>query len=147
MRRIRRDQEHEEFIEGLSSGDGAIFKDFWSVLLFAAMLGFRANRRIPLEKYDSGKAMPDSYFANSLAWPGILYLLGLVETNQTAILGSNETDEDSLVGIFEEYANGGLHLMRERFMSGNDSLTGLIDLVNDFGENPNVSTPDLSITI
>lgn len=147
MRRIRRDQAHEAFVQELTSGDRPLFKDLWRILLFAAMLGQRATRRVPISEYDSGKAMPDAYFANSPAWPGVLYLLGLVETNSTNVLSSKQEDEDALLQIFEEYANGGLYLLRER-TNGQDTLKTILDLIDEYSDRKGPTAPDLaSVTI
>jgi dnd system-associated protein 4 len=143
MRRIRRDLIHEKFIQELTSGEPPLFKDLWRILLFAAILGHRAGKRVPVSEYDSGKAMPDAYFTNSPAWPGVLYLLGLVETNSTNALSSKQEDEDALIQVFEEYANGGLHLLRER-LEGRDALKTILDLVDEFSDRSMPSVPDLA---
>ncbi len=148
MRRIRRDENHEDFIKDLTSGDGATFKDLWRVMLFAAILGFRIRRRSPLSSFDSGKAMPESYFANSPAWPGVLYLLGLVESRDTAVMGSKPEEQEVLLTTFEEYANGGLFYLRERLDEGQDRLKTLLDIIHEHSENIDHGEPDLkSVTI
>ncbi len=131
------------FLQELTSGEPPLFKDLWRILLFAAMLGHRAKKRIPISEYESGKAMPDAYFANSPAWPGILYLLGLVETNSTNALSSKQEDEDALVQLFEEYANGGLHVLRER-LQGGDALKTILDLLDELSDRNIPSAPDLT---
>lgn len=144
MRRIRRDKTHEEFIQELSSGEGAIFKDLWRVLLFSAMVGFSQKRRVALKEYDSGKAMPDSYFANSPAWPGVLYLLGLVEAENTSVMGSNPEDQDRLITIFEEYANGGLYFLQEFLGPQGDRLKKFVDLIQQTNYSKYTSEPNLN---
>jgi dnd system-associated protein 4 len=143
MRRIRRDVEHEEFLQELVGGDAPLFKDLWRILLFAAMLGFSTKRRIPLSSYDSGKAMPDSYFANSPVWPGILYLLGLVEVQDTSVMGAKPEDQDKLVTVFEEYANGGLHSLKDALELGSDRLKCLVDLCQAANSDKPTQDPDL----
>lgn len=144
MRRIRRDEIHEELLKELTSGETPLFKDLWRILLFAAMLGFKRKSRIPLGSFDSGKAMPDSYFANSPAWPGTLYLLGLVESEKTAVMGSKPEDQDELITIFEEYANGGLAYFKSRLDSGGDRLKTLVDIIQEATATPGPGMPNLN---
>ncbi len=143
MRRIRRDIEHEEFLQELVGSDSPIFKDLWRVLLFAAMLGFSAKRRVPLSSYDSGKAMPDTYFTNSPVWPGVLYLLGLVEVQDTSVMSNKAEDQDRLATVFEEYANGGLHVMRESLETGGNRLKCLVDICQSASSGSELRNPDL----
>ena len=144
MRRIRRDEAHEELVKELTTGDLPLFKDLWRILLFAAMLGFKQNSRMPLGSYDSGKAMPDSYFANSPSWPGVLYLLGLVETKKTTVMGSKPEEQDELISIFEEYATGGLVYLRNRLDGGGDRLKTLVDIIQEVSKSSSSGEPDLN---
>lgn len=128
MRRIQRDVCHEEFVKSLTSGDGAIFKEIWRVLLFAAALGIQDGKRKPLEKTDSGKAIPDTYF-NTPGWRGFLYLIGVADTGDSACLHGTEAAQDALVTAFEEYANNGLHLMADRMQTSAIPLDELITLL------------------
>lgn len=144
MRRIRRDREHEEFVQELTSGEEATFKDLWRVLLFAAMVGFSQKRRVPLTEYDSGKAMPDTYFKNSPAWPGVLYLLGLVEAENTSVMGSRPEDQDQLITIFEEYANGGLYFLQEYLGPKGERLKKFVDLIQQTNSSTIPTEPNLN---
>ena len=144
MRRIRRDEIHEELLKELTAGEKPLFKDLWRILLFAAMVGYKQKSRIPLDSYDSGKAMPDSYFANSPAWPGALYLLGLVESEKTAVMGSKPEDQDELITIFEEYANGGLSYLRNRLEAGGDCLKTIVDIIQETTVTSGPGVPNLN---
>lgn len=128
MKRIQRDVCHEEFVKSLTSGDSALFKEIWRVLQFAAAVGIKDGKRRPLDKVDSGKAMPDSYFSTP-GWKGFLYLIGVVETGDSACLRSREEDQDALVTAFEEYANHGLHVLSERMKSSSSMLDELVSFL------------------
>lgn len=128
MRRFQRDMCHEELVKNLTSGDGAIFKEIWRLLLFAAALGIHDGRRRPLVKAESGKAIPETYFSTP-AWRGFLYLMGVAETGNSACLHGNEEAQEFLVTAFEEYANNGLHILAERVSASStpfDELTSLL---------------------
>jgi dnd system-associated protein 4 len=128
MRRIQRDVCHEEFVKNLTTGDTALFKEIWRLLLFAAALGIKDGKRRQLEKVDSGKAMPDTYFSTP-AWRGFLYLIGIAETGDSNCLRSTPEMQDNLVTAFEEYANYGLYLLRNRMQSSASILDEAISLL------------------
>lgn len=139
MRRIQRDVCHEEFVKSLTTSEGAIFKEIWRVLLFAAALGVKEGRRRPIEKVDSGKAMPESYFS-SPGWRGFLYLIGIAESGDSACLRGTEDAQDGLVTAFEEYANHGLHILADRMRSTSSPLDELITLLLETMK-PSTSSP------
>lgn len=130
MRRIHRDLKREKFVQALTTGDRPCFSEIWRLLLFAAMLGAKLGRRLPLGQSDAGKAMMGQYFSNCPAWPGLLYLLGLVETDSAELLHPSESAEDQLVKLFEEYANAGLDHMQQELRGKEPSQTRLVDMLN-----------------
>lgn len=126
MRRIQRDACHEEFIKSLTSGDQAVFREIWRLLLFAAALGIKEGERRPLEAVDSGKAIPENYF-NVAGWHGFLYLIRIADTGSSECLRGTEDAQDELITAFEEYANQGLHILSEKM---NVSTTPFDELVS-----------------
>ena len=144
MRRIQRSQDKEELVKQLTTGENAAFGEIWRLLLFSAMLGYKLGRREPLGQKDSGKAMMESYFANCPAWPGVLYLLGLVETQKTDVMGASEDAENKLITVFEEYANGGLAYLDEQLRGRTPTLLNVLDIVNGITASSGVRTPNLA---
>lgn len=130
MRRIQRDKQHEEFIQTLVSGDQAVFREIWRVLLFAAALGVKKGERKPLGATDTGKAFPESYFS-SPGWKGFLYLLGFLDNETSDHLKNDEIEQDKLITAFEEYANFGLHEMSKTITSSSDALGQLAELISN----------------
>ena len=130
MRRIQRDASHEEFIKSLISGDDAIFRDIWRILLFAAAYGVKERKRTPLQKVESNKSFPESYF-NTPAWKGFLYLIGFAETETSDHLKNEDEQQEMLVTAFEEYANYGLIQMREKLGSSTDRLGDLVEFISN----------------
>jgi dnd system-associated protein 4 len=140
MRRVQRANDKEEVIKRLTVGEKPYFKEIWRLILFAAMVGHRHGRREKLGAYDSGKGIDAAIFGNSQpAWPGVLFLMALVETNSHTILQSGEDQDNEKIAIFEEYANGGLSLLRERLDAASYSLDGLLDLI--LAEGTEVAAP------
>jgi dnd system-associated protein 4 len=125
MRRIRREESHDELVKLLTSGESPVFKEIWRLLLFSAALGVRTGTRRPLGKTDQGKAINDSYFSVP-GWRGFLYLMGITEDNDAGTLKSDDASEDRLATLFEEYANQGLYVLRDVVQS---SVTPLDDIV------------------
>ena len=130
MRRIQRDVKHEDFIKSLTTGDSAIFRDIWRVLLFAAAYGVHLGGRRPLQKVESNKAMPESYFGTP-GWRGFLYLIGFVDSDSSEHLRKEEDQENKLVTAFEEYANFGLDEMSLKITTPSTALPDLVGILLD----------------
>ena len=145
MRRIQRDVSHEELIKSLTTGDTAIFREIWRVLLFAAAIGVSSGIRRPLTKADSGKAINDSSFGLE-GWRGFLYLLGLSETGSSEYLHANEFAEDALATLFEEYSNQGLYLISEKVSATILPLDALVELILEHNKR-NTDAPDLDLQV
>lgn len=124
MRRIQRDSAHEELIKTLTSGDAAIFKEIWRLMLFASSVGIAHGKRKPLKNVDSGKNIPDTYFGTP-GWPGYLHLLGITETGGGEILHGTEKNQEIVISAFEEYANAGLEIISEKIREASTPLDAL----------------------
>ena len=111
MRRIQRDVCHEDLIKILTSGDMPLFKEIWRAMLFATALGLHEGKRRPLNKTDSGKAIPENYFSTP-GWRGFLYLIGVADSGESHCLQGTDEAQDALITAFEEYANQGFHSRR-----------------------------------
>jgi dnd system-associated protein 4 len=133
MRRIQRDSKHEGLVKALTSGDAPVFREIWRLMTFAALLGYRLNLRSPVTNSDSGKAIPITYFDGNPAFRGLLFLLGIVETNETKCMHATDEAEEVLASIFEEYANGGLRYLVEEIGENSDPFGRLLDITLRFG--------------
>lgn len=132
MRRIQRAIDKEHIVKALTDSETPCFREIFRLLIFAALLGMKLHRREPLEKVDSGKSVPETYFTNSPVWPGLIYLIGLVETSSTSVLRGTDETNDALAEVFEEYANGGLAFLKERFADKDVDIVALVDVINEF---------------
>lgn len=144
IRRIHRAKDKEPTIKALVDDLGA-FKEIWRILLFAALLGVKAQRREKLREIDSGKGIDQSTFGNCSAWPGILHLLALVEAQDAAVL--SVASEEGRITLFEEYANGGLSVIAEHFSTASLCLQSLIDLADRFGQTQKVESLQIDLSI
>jgi dnd system-associated protein 4 len=110
MRLFRNNSSHDPIIQLLygtphKKAGQPIFITKRDLLCFAAVLGFEGNRRNKLQDNLSDFVDPRP-FENSQEAMQLLYLLGLAETKDVDCL--REENEEDLVTIFEEYADGGL---------------------------------------
>jgi dnd system-associated protein 4 len=146
MKRIQRANDKEDIIKSLMSEQVGVFKEIWKLLLFAAQVGIKNGRREPLIAADTGKGIDQSTFGNCPAWPGVLYLVALVDSgNSECLSGSGEID-DNRSTIFQEYVNGGLSILKDFFSDRPIDLDGLIAFVSAQCEE-NAGKPDLELTI
>jgi dnd system-associated protein 4 len=103
--------------------------------LLAASIGIRDEKREPLGLSESGKAIPENYFS-SPGWHGFLYLIRLVETGNSDCLHSTPENQDQLITAFEEYANYGLKVLKERLASSTNLLDDLTSFVLEATQEP-----------
>jgi dnd system-associated protein 4 len=140
MKRIHRAKDKEPILAALTSEQLGVFKELWRLLLFAAQVGIKNNRRVLLATVDAGKGIDQSTFGNSPAWPGILYLTAVAEAKSADPMASTQAAEDSRIQVFEEYANGGLEMMQEYFATRRVDLDGLIAFIQSQNEQPTTPT-------
>jgi dnd system-associated protein 4 len=145
MRRIQRALDKEDVVKVLTSGDAPLFKEIWRLVLFAAAVGYHFDRRDKLGAVDSGKAFPPNYISNP-AWPGVHYLLALVCTSEPHVLSGTDESDDERITIFEEYANGGLAVLKEQLEQRSYSLDSFLQFISSVEISPTkVKIEDLEI--
>lgn len=146
MKRIQRASDKEEIIKSLMSDQVGVFKEIWKLLLFAAQVGVKNNARTPLKAADPGKGIDQTTFGNCPAWPGVLYLMTLAETQSSESLSGSQDAEDERVAVFQEYANGGLAILQDFFAGRPIDLDGLLAFIETQREESSGSV-DLNLTI
>lgn len=148
-RRIMRSSDKEDLIQELMSDRIGIFREIWRLLLFAAQVGIKNSCRVPLQGVEAGKGIDQSTFGNSSSWPGILYLMSLAEEGGSEVLsGSSEADDKRII-LFQEYANGGLGLLRDFFKERAIDLDGVLAFIeaNQSAIGADIGPADLDLTI
>ena len=99
-----------DFLKELVSKDSP-FNELRDVLFFAAVVGWRENRRVPLS--GRGEAIRWDVMSNRLGTEIVMDMIA-VATNPDDRELLSEAREDERVAILEEYANGGLEVLKER---------------------------------
>jgi dnd system-associated protein 4 len=122
--RIRVAKDKAELVKALTSSDGETgpFQTFADAIVFAAALGVKHKKRVPLGEISKREPSPIriEYFA-SVGNDVVIKLLGMTETQDINILsGYEEEYETQRNHIFEEYANGGLEILQ-------NELRGAVD--------------------
>ncbi|MBH8565783.1 DNA phosphorothioation-associated protein 4 [Nostoc sp. CENA67] len=122
--RIRVAKDKADLVKALTSADGGTgpFQTFADVIVFAAALGAKHQKRVPLGEISKREPSPIrlEYFA-SVGNDIVIKLLGMTETQDIKILSLNEDEYDTQRNqIFEEYANGGLEILQ-------NELRGAVD--------------------
>ncbi|MDJ0616629.1 MAG: DNA phosphorothioation-associated protein 4 [Calothrix sp. MO_192.B10] len=114
--RIRVARDKAELVKALTSGDGCTgpFATFADVIVFAAALGAKHNKRVPVRDISKREPSPirlETFVAIGHDW--VIKLLGITETQDIDILSLTlEENEVQRNHIFEEYANGGLEILQ-----------------------------------
>jgi dnd system-associated protein 4 len=145
-KRIHRARDKDEIIGALMSEQAGVFKEIWRLLLFAAQIGIKEGRKEPLATVDSGKGIDQSTFGNCPSWPGVCHLMGLVEKDSTEVLAGTAEAEDLRFTVFQEYANGGLSILRDYFRDRVVDLDGILSFINETSQKGN-QDPDLDLAI
>jgi dnd system-associated protein 4 len=122
--RIRVAKDKAELVKSLTSGDGGTgpFQTFADVIVFAASLGAKYKKRVPLgeiSKREPGPIGLEVFISRGYDW--VIKLLSVTKTQDIKILSVHEENKELLRNhIFEEYANGGLELLQ-------NELRGAVD--------------------
>ncbi len=115
MRTIKRNSTFDQTVRRLAEAPHPttkqpIFPTFRDLLCFAATLGFETGTRLPLDAKCDDFVEKRVFERDDLS-VDLLYLIALAQTRDVDIL--RDDNEDKMVQIFEEYANGGLQVITE----------------------------------
>ncbi|MBY0303650.1 MAG: DNA phosphorothioation-associated protein 4 [Sphingomonas sp.] len=113
---INRSKLHEDLVQRLSmqnipGSDRKLFPTIRELLCFAALLGFSEERRVPLDRSAGVEDISYQQFERDPAAEDLLWTIAVAETQDTEVL--REGEEARCAEIFEEYANGGLALIKD----------------------------------
>lgn len=87
-----------------------LFPTIRELLCFCALLGFSERRRVPLDRSQGVEDISYQQFERGDA-EDLIYMIALAETQDTDTL--REGEEVKCAEIFEEYANGGLMVVKD----------------------------------
>ncbi|WP_107670927.1 DNA phosphorothioation-associated protein 4 [Cyanothece sp. BG0011] len=133
INRIRISKDKADLVKSLVDfgGGGGPFQTYADVIAFAATLGAKHNKRIPLNIISKEPAPISLDIFVSRGYDTVIKLLAIAETNAPHILALYDTEaENQRVQIFEEYANGGLAQLQEELKGIVDYSEHLLLLLN-----------------
>lgn len=116
---INRSRTHEDLVQRLSmqnipGSDRKLFPTIRELMCFAALLGFSEQRKVPLDRTQGVEDISYQQFEREAAAEDLLWTIAVAETKDTEIL--REGEESRCAAIFEEYANGGLAIIKDYFL-------------------------------
>lgn len=145
---INRSQVYEEIVQRLAGqplpdADRRLFPTIRELLCFAALLGFSENRRLPLDRTQGTEDISYQQFERGDA-ENLIYLIALASEQNTNVL--REGNEGQCAEIFEEYANGGMAIIKDSLLraGGEYPDRALMTLLKERGYLPAAQAePDL----
>lgn len=129
--RIRVAKDKADLVKALAASserETAPFETYADAIAFAAGLGAKRKRRSPLKEVSNREPAPISLeIFISRGYDRLIKLLAVTATDDVNILlPTDSASEERRVHIFEEYANGGLEILREEFRGAVDYTERLI---------------------
>jgi dnd system-associated protein 4 len=117
------------------------FPTYADVMVFAASLGAKRKKRSPLGTIAKEPSPIALDVFVSRGYDRVLKLLAIAETQDTKILSpTDEIAEEKRIQIFEEYANGGLDILRDELRGAVDYSERLLLILS--GERFKKETPE-----
>lgn len=108
---LNKSAEYEQYYQDLgNNNETKIFDTMKDVFMFAAALGFRNHRHIPIQK-SGGEPISLRFFKDEDF--NIFNVIALSHTNDISILLDDDEYKDKKYRIIEEYANGGMSILIE----------------------------------
>jgi dnd system-associated protein 4 len=116
---INRSRVYEDLVQKLAmqkvpDTDRTLFPTIRELLCFAALLGFSEKRRVPLDRSQGVEDISYQQFEREGPAIDLIFMIALAETQDVEIL--KEDNEKRCAEIFEEYANGGLGLIKDHLL-------------------------------
>ncbi|MEH2192597.1 MAG: DNA phosphorothioation-associated protein 4 [Nostoc sp.] len=114
--RIRVAKDKAELVKGLTSSDGGTgpFNTFADVIVFAAALGAKHKKRVPLGEISKREPSPipqEQFIVRG--YNTVINLIAIAEIQDIKVLSLQEGNNNEKRNyIFEEYANGGLEILQ-----------------------------------
>jgi dnd system-associated protein 4 len=122
--RIRVAKDKADLVKALVASDNMTgpFQTYADVMVFAAALGAKRKKRSPLGSISTKEPAPIALEVFvSRGYDLVFKLLAIAETKDAKILSLfEENSEEQRTHIFEEYANGGLEILRDEFRGAVD---------------------------
>jgi dnd system-associated protein 4 len=120
--RVKIAKDKAELVKALNDGSdmNGPFQTYADVIAFAAALGAKQGKRVPVtEVLSNPDPIPQEHFISS-KYETLINLIAVTETKEPKTLADNEATEEHRIRVFEENANADLEIIE-------NSLNGTID--------------------
>lgn len=123
IRRVYISEDKAELVRSLRAAENptAPFQTYADVMTFAAVLGLKRGKKIPLGKTSRKEPDPipqDQFLARG--YDPAINLIAIADTKEPKSLALDEESSNIRVQIFEEYANGGLEVLQSELQGSVD---------------------------
>lgn len=126
--RVRKPEKHTETLRFLKDETG-IFDSYKDAMVFAAALGFSRKKSVQFDK--SSEPIPLSVFRGEYD-EALMNILALSEHKDSGYLEFEGEKFDEKIKLFEEYACGGLDIIKSSIMEpGLDAHNTIIGMILD----------------
>ncbi|WP_138503366.1 DNA phosphorothioation-associated protein 4 [Nostoc sp. PA-18-2419] len=148
--RIRVAKDKAELVKDLTSSDGGTgpFNTFADVIVFAAALGAKHKKRVPLGEISKREPSPipqEQFIVRG--YNTVINLIAIAEMQDIKVLSVQEGNNNEKRNyIFEEYANGGLEILQLEIRGAVDYSERILLILSHerFEENSQEEDFDLS---
>ena len=128
---IRQPPQHLDFLEHLcgknpSSKNEAPFSNYYDALTYAAIVGFKNEKREPLAKGKGKDPITYLTMSNNSSFGALLAVFAVLENKEDHTCLSGENAE-LRIKVFEEYACGGLTLLKDAQVGYGGSLRDYVE--------------------
>ncbi len=119
-RNVYRSKIHEDMVQLLArttvdKAETSLFTTIRQLMIFAALLGYSQNRKIPLDKTKGVEDIQIHIFENDLDY---INMIALADQQNPEIFKDNNNFD--VIEVFEEYANGGFEIINGWLAQYND---------------------------
>ncbi len=138
---VRRNKKYEDVVnilvngalDGGSNSNKKIINYIKDLIIFAAMVGKKNERKEQVEKDNIGITLTTfsggSGKGSSVDQHNIIFMFGLLTFKDMNYMRDEKVDES--IKIFEEYSNGGLGLIQEWLVESGWNSLSLLDKIQD----------------
>jgi dnd system-associated protein 4 len=142
--RIRIAKDKAELVKSLilTTDNHSPFQTYADIILFAAVLGVKQQKRIPLKDISHTEPGPiSSEVFISRGYDPVMKLIAIAETQNINIIAPNQPEfEQQRLNILEEYANGGLEILQQE-LRGAVNYTDRLLLLLSWYKNRQIENP------
>ncbi|HIK26759.1 MAG: DNA phosphorothioation-associated protein 4 [Oscillatoriaceae bacterium SKW80] len=125
--RIKIAKDKADLVKDLTKEANGPFHTYADAIAFAAALGAKRKKRLTLNQISKEPGPIDLDIFISRGYDLEIKLIALAETKEPKMISQNDEEaEKERIQIFEEYANGGLEILKEKLRGFPDYTEGLL---------------------